>query len=1674
MNRLTLILSFVMCSCLMHAQNWTFNGFTPGQEIGYEQDGNTIWKLTSNNIYKSFNGGATWNQNIDFANAPFYQEGYLPSDFATFYPIFDADNSRVHGDFMLLALRTNFSNREYWTTPDAGLTFNTFDFDADFFVESYNLGNNRYMIQVADFDNTQPSFYRCKWFYSGDGGQSFSQVIFDYNRNARIVGNTNTSFIIHDDDKIHYHNFSNFNLTQTVNLPADCEVARVVGNTIQAVTYDVENAQTATAFTMYSSNNGGASFNTVNNTKPTGFVFDFSVVDNFLFFFDNGLYRFDLDNFSNPPTIFPSLDTPRGPFKKTLDGQMVNTQPVVFNARFEDFNNPFYTSSNHWTTIEATEKVPFSLDAMSNFATTNTRFFGNDAYATSDGKDYTQVGDFFGSALKSDIVYLDDAMWTSTYSDPSSTAYFSNDGLNFKTTNEFLTTSNFPGDAEFYQAGDDLIARAFTNFDPEFDISSDNGNTWSKVPNSGLWGRSMFTDSKNGTLYGWQTTFGANGTSGEAFFAKSTDNGVSWRFIDNNFSNLGLSTTVYNGAQWMAYNNHLFARTESDLVISSDGGLTYSSVPFPNSFHDACVWITNGILRVDTKDEKIYTLDLDQWLGANPAPTQDGYQVDIELSIRLEPANPAPFSDFDVIVTLSNTGSFTANNINVKAPFLSSPVAVRRGAENPTYSPNFDWTNASNNSLAPGESATASFPFYRLDGGEIITNAYVRNMLQPDVDSEPGDISDFDNPEDDEAIFPAPIPNGSVITVDCPDNVLKEESSPTGPIGGGFTGFGDVILPRPTATTTCPGGITSIEHVGLAPTFQMGPNLWLDGPGEYAIIWEIKDACGGVETCLYSAEVTIPSFQFGFTNCPQNIVVTAPTNANGVVVFYDQPTFESNCPTLNTNSGITEGFASGSLFPLGTTRVTHFVENPQCGTAMCSFNVTVLSDDSPSSVDLELSMTQSVDDPVAFSPFSRTVTVTNTGTEAANFIEISIPLYEGMVFSGGEEFTATQGTFSPYGNQSWLVGALGVGQSANIEVRYYPLENNSEPGYAQVIGMGTSQDIDSTPNNGTPPIVNEDDEASTDDGGNTGGSVFFWENCPSDITVTAATGGQGAIVNYTNPTLNDSSCPFLVSNSGSNFSSGDFFPIGTTTVTIFAGNPQCGTVECSFDVTVLSGTTVSDGVDLELSMSQSEPTPTAFGTFQRTVTVHNTGSQIARAVNISIPLLSGMVFSGGEEYTASQGNYQPYGNELWAVGNVEAGQSASITITYYALENIITPGYAQVFSMNGTDIDSTPNNGTPPTVNEDDEANTDGSGGSGMTNLPDLTISNFVIADIILNELTDYRLDINNLGNVVATADYSIELYLSTDNTFSGSDMFVGNIRTGNTFPGTLPNIDAQLLAGTFPTGQQNLIVVVDAHEEIAESNEANNITVYSVNVISPNAMSDGADLNLSVALDDISQAQYSAYSITYTLTNEGNESTSDVEIDVPVPTGVVYSGGDEFEASKGSLGIYFDDVWRVGALQSGETATLSINYYKLSAGTIQHYAQVTRSTGADPDSTPDNGQCCTAVEDDEASISTNSIQARRSNNNQNVDAFTVLDVVPNPSNGERVILRLDIAEAQEKEIYIYDLLGKQVVTQKVNLVQGYNEVTLRTQDLPSGYYQVLIEDVNMKFVPTRFIIDKL
>jgi|GEM_PF-2071941 len=140
----------------------------------------------------------------------------------------------------------------------------------------------------------------------------------------------------------------------------------------------------------------------------------------------------------------------------------------------------------------------------------------------------------------------------------------------------------------------------------------------------------------------------------------------------------------------------------------------------------------------------------------------------------------------------------------------------------------------------------------------------------------------------------------------------------------------------PTATTTCPDGIVSIEQVA-------GPQSgeYFNVHQEYFAVYIITDNCGNTEECYIDFTVSGVSFY----ECPEDIVITA-TSADGAIVSYeDQPFIIHSCDEGSWET--VSGPASGSLFPIGVTEVTmtNFLNgsNTYCQTwAVCNFTITVL------------------------------------------------------------------------------------------------------------------------------------------------------------------------------------------------------------------------------------------------------------------------------------------------------------------------------------------------------------------------------------------------------------------------------------------------------------------------------------------------------------------------------------------------------------------------------------------------------------------------------------------------------------------------------------------------------------------------------------------------------------
>jgi uncharacterized repeat protein (TIGR01451 family) len=131
-----------------------------------------------------------------------------------------------------------------------------------------------------------------------------------------------------------------------------------------------------------------------------------------------------------------------------------------------------------------------------------------------------------------------------------------------------------------------------------------------------------------------------------------------------------------------------------------------------------------------------------------------------------------------------------------------------------------------------------------------------------------------------------------------------------------------------TATDNCPG-VTVNTDIASGSTFPKGTTT---------VNATATDAAGNTATCSFT--VTVNDTENPVISCPANITLE-PTCPTGAMATYTAPVGTDNCPGAITTR--TAGLASGSVFPIGTTTVTHVVTDTSGNTASCSFTVTVLT-----------------------------------------------------------------------------------------------------------------------------------------------------------------------------------------------------------------------------------------------------------------------------------------------------------------------------------------------------------------------------------------------------------------------------------------------------------------------------------------------------------------------------------------------------------------------------------------------------------------------------------------------------------------------------------------------------------------------------------------------------------
>ena len=409
----------------------------------------------------------------------------------------------------------------------------------------------------------------------------------------------------------------------------------------------------------------------------------------------------------------------------------------------------------------------------------------------------------------------------------------------------------------------------------------------------------------------------------------------------------------------------------------------------------------------------------------------------------------------------------------------------------------------------------------------------------------------------------------------CPSNVNATNDA-------GICGA-TVTWTAPTADDNC--GVTSFTSThNSGDVFPVGTTT---------VTYTATDDAGNVTTCSFT--ITISDNENPVINgCPSNITVSNDAGTCGAVVTWALPTASDNCGV----DSFTSTHNSGDVFNVGTTTVTYTAVDAAGNSITCSFDVTVQDNENPTilsqpdvSVDADPGVCEAdasgvnlgtpvtgdncgvatvTNDAPASYPVGTTVvtwTVTDvhgntaTCTQNVDVEDTQAPIISDCGVSGSQTVVADAGvcTYTNTGT-GWDVVATDNCTTITID---YELTGATT-------GTGTTLDGVAF-NNGTTTVT----WTVTDDAGNT--SVCSYEitvndeeapsvvDCPTPITVGTDANECGALVTWTPPTFTDN-C--VTVNVVSTHNPGDYFAVGTTTVTYTGTDAAGNETQCTFDVIV--------------------------------------------------------------------------------------------------------------------------------------------------------------------------------------------------------------------------------------------------------------------------------------------------------------------------------------------------------------------------------------------------------------------------------------------------------------------------------------------------------------------------
>ena len=987
---------------------------------------------------------------------------------------------------------------------------------------------------------------------------------------------------------------------------------------------------------------------------------------------------------------------------------------------------------------------------------------------------------------------------------------------------------------------------------------------------------------------------------------------------------------------------------------------------------------------------------------------------DLSINKTVDDTNATVGDNVDFTVEVTNNGPDTATNVSVDEELGGGLSFVEADASQGDYDADAGVYNVG--TLANGDTATLTLTA-TVESVDDTTNAV-------NVTGDPFDPTD---PNNNDSVDSPP----SVADLALTKNVNESAPNVGENIEYTLTlsNDGPNATSNVTVTDALPDDLSFVSATAGQGSYDNASGLWTVGDiasGDEATL-SVVTTIESTDDVTNIAEVN-SSDTFDPNSTPNNnesdeddqdssivngqsadLAVTKTANATDATVG-DNVTFTvdvtNNGPDAATNVSVTESLGNGFAFQNASTTQGSYDSNTSIytvgtlesnETATLTVTATIESVDNttntvevtgdqpdpiqpnnndsanptPAVADLSLAKNVNESAPNVGDTVEYTLTLTNDGPNETSGVSVADALPDGVSFVNA---SASQGSYDA-GTNLWTVNSLPDDGEATLSVAATVESTDDITNVAEVDSSDTF-DPDSTPNNDDP---DEDDRGSTTINGQSTDLAVSKTVNNTDVTVgdtvaftvEVTNNGPDAATNVAvDEMLGTGFAPQSTTVSqGSYDSDTNTYSVGklasgeTATLTLIATiespDDTANVAEVTSDTPDPNDPNNNDSVDpkpsvadLSLTKSVNETSPNVGDGVEYTLTLTNNGPNATSNVTVADELPDGLV---DVNVTASQGSYDA-ASGLWTVGTLGDGKQSTLTVTATVQSTSDVTNVAEVNSSDTFDPNSTPNNGEP---GEDDQDNATVNGQSA-----DLAVTKSVDdSGATVGDEVTFTVDVTNTGPDTAR-NVVVDDTLPTGLTFQGASATKGEYDESNgTYSvGDLANGETATLTLTATIEDTaNLENVATATSDTFDPDDSNN---EDSSTPSPQV----ADLSLTKSVDDPTPPANSNVEYTLTLTNDGPNTATGVEVTDTLPDGVTFEGTD-------GQGTYNADtgVWTVGELASGEETTLTIEASVGSTDDVENTAEVTGSDQFDPDSTPGNN---VPGEDDQASTTVNGQEA--------------------------------------------------------------------------------------------------